>query len=1387
MSIARKALAWFAAVQFLVLTPGPELAAQTRTITPGQTLTATMDAQTPLDEFDSPFHEYYIAANPGDLITVTVRSTAIDPLIEWGLVDRDGTFYMVWDDDDSGGGLDSRISVVAYGETDRLRVSSLTGELGSYTISVERVPVPAAHPAGTLQTLPPNGSVTTRISSQNPLGSNGLRYVDFAYVGGPDDIIEITPDVLGGDGAAFTFMLWGVSANGDFFIGDAYDLDVAVFPAGPEPWTLRVGVFESAFANGGSLDLRLTSRLLQGTGTGAAPSTSAPQGTGSFQPIAANQPVSGALATTDPSLSNGAYYDLYLYQGQPGQQVTVTMTSSAFDTYLAAGAVANGEFQAELFDDDGGGGTNSRIATTLGPSGTLAIRAYSYSPAATGAYTLMVTPGVAVTQAPTGAGQSQFRPIAANQVVSAQFVSTDPRLTDNSHYHLYLYRGQPGEQITITMRSTVFDAYLYGGREENGQFVSETFDDDSGGGTDARITAVVGPSGTYAIRANTFSGNQTGPYTIVVETSGGGAQGAGGAQLPQGYSPIGANQTLSATFVGSDPRLTDNSHYHMYLYRGQPGEQITITMRSSEFDTYLSGGRVQDGAFIQEAANDDGAGGTDSQLTAVTDAAGTYAIRANTLYGGVTGTYTLTVQAAGQLPQGVRPIAVGQTVSGLFTASDPRLGDNSHYHDYIYRGQPGEQIVVTMRSAAFDAYLMGGRFDNNQFVAEQSNDDGAGGTDAQLTATVGANGTYAIRANTLFGGNTGAYTLAVQSASAPVAAGTGPAVLRVGQTVSGRLQQGDPRLGDDSFYHPYIYEGAAGERLVITMTSAEFDTYLRFGYDRNGQFEVITYDDDGGGGTNSRIVVTLPQTARYQIQANSYSAGSTGWYTLSVEDAGAPGPANVATIALNQTIQSRLEASDPVLSDNSHYKLFAYSGTPGEQVLVTMRSSEFDTYLTTGRLIAGQFEAEQSNDDGGGGTDSQILTTIGADGILLIRANSFAGGRTGAFTLTVQPPSSVATTPPPAPAGSATIAAGQTIQGMLTTSSRMLSDSSYFDQYVYQGSPGDRLAITLTSSAFDAYLMWGRLDGDRFQGIAYDDDSGGGTNARLEVTVDGTGVFALRANAYYPGETGAYTLTIQRLDAATPTPGAPPVAGPTPAPAPSNPNVQTGGKFVHHYVESPNAHYTALSQRIKQRRILEEITGQLNARLHLPRNIDVLMDECGMVNAFYIPSETMIVFCYELLDLLAAIFVPDGQWTPELMDQVDGAVRFILMHEIGHSLVHVLDLPITGREEDVVDQLAVFQLVRGGDEKGAQAAVNGVSAIQPATTEFDDLDFADEHSLGPVRLFNVLCWIYGSDPMKFSPIVDNGWLPEDRAVRCPSEWDRMSKAWQTILSQYTIQ
>lgn len=116
-----------------------------------------------------------------------------------------------------------------------------------------------------------------------------------------------------------------------------------------------------------------------------------------------------------------------------------------------------------------------------------------------------------------------------------------------------------------------------------------------------------------------------------------------------------------------------------------------------------------------------------------------------------------------------------------------------------------------------------------------------------------------------------------------------PIPINFGQEITGRLETGDCRLDDNSFYDLYSFFGVGGQQIAISLSSSAFDTYL-FLY--NANLEEIEADDDGGGGTNSRIpagmgFLTLPSSGTYFILANSFMAGETGEYTLRLTTTGA--------------------------------------------------------------------------------------------------------------------------------------------------------------------------------------------------------------------------------------------------------------------------------------------------------------------------------------------------------------------------------------------------------------------------------------------------------------------------------------------------------------------
>lgn len=104
-------------------------------------------------------------------------------------------------------------------------------------------------------------------------------------------------------------------------------------------------------------------------------------------------------------------------------------------------------------------------------------------------------------------------------------------------------------------------------------------------------------------------------------------------------------------------------------------------------------------------------------------------------------------------------------------------------------------------------------------------------------------------------------------------------IIDFGQTVNGSLAASDCRLDDNSYADFYVFNGNQGQQITINLSSAAFDTYLGLA-NETGTF--VIEDNDGGGGSNSRITATLPATGVYIILANSFLPNAFGQYSLSL-------------------------------------------------------------------------------------------------------------------------------------------------------------------------------------------------------------------------------------------------------------------------------------------------------------------------------------------------------------------------------------------------------------------------------------------------------------------------------------------------------------------------
>lgn len=224
-------------------------------------------------------------------------------------------------------------------------------------------------------------------------------------------------------------------------------------------------------------------------------------------------------------------------------------------------------------------------------------------------------------------------------------------------------------------------------------------------------------------------------------------------------------QLQKGTLTASSAQLEDGSSYDLFRYDSPGNETIVILMESVDFDTYLSLGRMEQGAFTQLASDDDGAGGTNARIEHTISAAGTYLIRANSLMPGETGSYTLLLNRAEASPAIVErtPIRVGQSVAGRFTTGSATLEDGSHFAEFTLTGSEGQTVEIHLASDDFDAYLWVGVLVNGLFESIEVNDDGEDGTNAHIRFTFPVNQILVIRANTLNAGETGSYTVRVEA------------------------------------------------------------------------------------------------------------------------------------------------------------------------------------------------------------------------------------------------------------------------------------------------------------------------------------------------------------------------------------------------------------------------------------------------------------------------------------------------------------------------------------------------------------------------------------------------------------------------------------------------
>jgi len=666
-----------------------------------------------------------------------------------------------------------------------------------------------------------------------------------------------------------------------------------------------------------------------------------------------------------------------------------------------------------------------------------------------------------------------------------------------------------------TAEGVLPDPYLRGVYASNGDFIAGTLDDDSGIGTNSRISFRAEVDGIHYLSAGAF-GSNTGSYLLSLDdiseaewtyTINGFA-----AQLAEGDEH--GSQLLFEVIRAGDTQLASSLEW---LVSGGP----EIDGRD------FSGGLVPSGTLIFSA-------GQQSQ-TLVLDVQGDDTREADEYFyldlyrdgeflTGAQGAILNDDFVVDDFAQNIDTVGLltpEQSLSGVIEQS----GDEDWFAIDLLAG--GQYLIdlegsPTDQGSLLDPFFRGVYDASGSLIAGTSDDDSGTDTNSQLIYSADVSGRYFLAAGA-FGGGLGSYQISVTDQSA----------VQWNYIITPLT--------------PEILEGDNGN------TPLTFEVTRSGGTDRESSLQWEVYSgldvdaDDFFGGVlpSGNLTFSLGQTSQtvtLEVKGDMDSEGDeTLWLDLHVNgvlltwaeatildddeiaaDDFTQDSSTTGFLPLNSTVTGVIETS-------GDRDWFSASMLAGHEYVIDLEGSGVralaDTYLDGIYSSAGTGIANTSDDDSGEGLNSRLQFTPESDATYYIAASAFADS-TGSYSLTLtdlgdQDDYSADT------ASGGLVVVGASSSGHI----EQQGDEDWFSvvlnadtQYLIDLEGNSTFAGTLA----DPYLRGIYTDVGQLLANSSDDDGGENFNSQLSLNVAQTGVYYISAAAF-GSNTGTYRVAVTDL------------------------------------------------------------------------------------------------------------------------------------------------------------------------------------------------------------------------------------------------------------------
>lgn len=236
-------------------------------------------------------------------------------------------------------------------------------------------------------------------------------------------------------------------------------------------------------------------------------------------------------------------------------------------------------------------------------------------------------------------------------------------------------------------------------------------------------------------------------------------------------------------------------------------------------------------------------------------------------------------------------------------------------------------------------------------------------------------------------------------------------------------------------------------------------------------------------------------------------------------------------------------------------------------------------------------------------------------------------------------------------------------------------------------------------------------------------------------------------------------------------------------------NLETN-QFDYFYIEPTNPDHRPIYEHLKQARLLEQFQEYLSP-LRLPQRVNLKVQGCnGWANATFWGDD--IIVCYEYFEFIMKFAPTEDRHGLTPRDALIGATVDVFLHEVGHAVLQILEIPFFGGEEDVADYFATYVMLKFNKEDARRlilgaSFISGNEALKMQSEAPELRLLAASHSLPAQRHFNRWCLAYGFDPVLFADAITRNMMPRSRSANCRYEYLTNERAFNALIMPYIDQ